>query len=439
MAGRKGFIHIIEMLIVIMTIFIFISQTSQISKVNSEWSNTRSSIAANDILFSFERAGVDWYNSTLIRSMINSTLGEKLIVGLTVKNNVKPRITVGCVCTEAQAAQLSEMLSSTRFNIDITFNVIRIEPSEIAFKHQHDVTFLWGYHNLSPHYNAMWRYLGSGRGVVEFSALTPAQIGEAARRDLFNLEYISDTISGSTETGFTSSEPGKHVHDISRYFSYMPYTLYTVSSSAVPGVASCNSTYKKGSITARETSYNAWLIDNRSETCDVSLYIDTDGDGALGAGEGPFIEGSSFQMAGQEFTVKDIDSSPAWNHTELLFRSGYMFREFSLEKIYPNDENPEKIALAKLATYDTSGNRVPASIINYNIVGEKGRTAWISDAPPGSDVSQAVRSLVAWAAGDSYEVMTADSQNPHAFRMYKILSGDALQPVEIELVLDYKY
>lgn len=441
----KGFMHILEIVLVIMTVFIFISQMGYIARISSDWNQARLSLQGNDMLYSLDHIGTDWYNVTYIQDMVNTMFSDRVSAGIIIKNSIKPSITVGCVCTNEQAAELESILQDTKLNIKVHFKVQRIDPSSIIFSNTNDVVFLWGYKDLSPYQNSLRGYLGEDKGVVEFAgvglneALTPIQ------RDIFNLKHVSSATTGSTSTEFFRDEVGRPSSQITRYFSHLPYRI-NVSNDANPPLGtphSCTDTYKTNFFFLGGNQMEVMMVDNSTTTCDVSVYADTDMDRTIEAGEGPFHAGDTFTVSGMVFTIKSMDTGPAWKSFEVLFPDDHAFGELNYNTLYPNDNRQEKIVLAKLATYTTTGNRVPSVIINYNMERGMGRTAWIANSTTyngmPSDVSNLIRTMIVWASGTTHTMLKPSSGKASVFRLYKILNEDMVQPIEIDLVLDYTY
>ena len=66
----KGFLHIVEILIVSMLVFLVLMQFTAVPKQNIDWQSMKLSTQANDLLFSLDKKGIDWYND----SQVNSSL-----------------------------------------------------------------------------------------------------------------------------------------------------------------------------------------------------------------------------------------------------------------------------------------------------------------------------------------------------------------------------
>ena len=125
------------------------------------------------------------------------------------------------------------------------------------------------------------------------------------------------------------------------------------------------------------------------------------------------------------------------DNVRTTFAGDHQFQNFlsSNENITQLDDNNRKILLWQA----TSG--VAAAIINYDIQEGKGRTVWLSGGGDMNSEEQKVliKSLMAWTAGNSYDVLKSEIKRPVTVHIYKTFSRDMLQEVRISLGLSYLY
>jgi hypothetical protein len=284
-------------------------------------------------------------------------------------------------------------------------------------------------------------YLEYGRGVLEVSGLDTNTIASPIYREMFGLEWLDESLPlTSYDSGFYETEPGKSNYNIMKYFQHLPFRAGLSQDSPPGGVTSCTGSYASGPFTFRDNTYTLWAIDNSSSGCELSLYIDIDNNNILETNEGPFSEGETVILDSYEFRVKSIE----WNHTDIAFQeSEYEFSFSGLrETVYPRDNASEKILLYRENAVYPDGRSVPVSVVNYNIVNGRGRTAWLSNSTAQgleSDIKQLLKSLIVWTSGEEYQIIRGlEKTDPVTLYFYKALDQDMFQPIELALTLGYR-
>jgi len=76
---QKGFIHVIEIIIVSMLVFFAIMQFSYLPPIETDWAKTKLTLQGNDLLFSLDRMGVDWKYNNDIQSKLSGVLPENTV------------------------------------------------------------------------------------------------------------------------------------------------------------------------------------------------------------------------------------------------------------------------------------------------------------------------------------------------------------------------
>jgi hypothetical protein len=66
--------------------FLAVMQFSSIPKMKSDWSKTKLVLQGNDLLFSLDRTGIDWFNSTEVGTAMSRYLPENVLVDLEIKD-----------------------------------------------------------------------------------------------------------------------------------------------------------------------------------------------------------------------------------------------------------------------------------------------------------------------------------------------------------------
>jgi len=223
---RKGFLHIVEIMIVSLMAFLVLLQFSYVPKQNIDWGGMKLSTQANDILFSVEKKGVDWFNSTAVDQTISSFVSKNTIYNLKIRNVMKRNINVGCICSAAETTSLANALGPFEINGQpVSFSVAWIDPSKIAFSHDYDVIVDFDY-NLTNNYTQIMQFLGADKGIVEFRHLDQSKI-DSVQADFFGLEWNSSLPSPgaggvNTPAEFRSNESSDPYYNIYKYFHNIP-------------------------------------------------------------------------------------------------------------------------------------------------------------------------------------------------------------------------
>jgi hypothetical protein len=217
---RKGFLHIVEIVIVALMAFLVLMQFSYLPKQNADWGSMKLSIQANDILFSLEKKGVDWFNSTQLDHAISSSVSNNTIYNLKIRNVMKPYINVGCICSVAENTSLAGTLKPFEINGQpVSFSVTQINPSSISFSHDYDVIVDFDY-NLTNNYTQVRQFLAADKGIVEFRHLDQSEI-DSVQTDFFGLTYSLGTPDGSP-VEFRSNQSSEPYFNIYKYFHNIP-------------------------------------------------------------------------------------------------------------------------------------------------------------------------------------------------------------------------
>ena len=79
MKAMRGFIHVIEIIIVSLLVFMVIFQFSGVPAMETDWDKTKLSLQANDILFSMDMLGVNWLDANQVEAQISEFLPENSV------------------------------------------------------------------------------------------------------------------------------------------------------------------------------------------------------------------------------------------------------------------------------------------------------------------------------------------------------------------------
>ena len=438
----KGFIYIVEIIIVGLTLMLVVSLSANIPRIEHDWTKTRLIIYGNDLFFALDEKGINWFDSNEVSNSLNALLPRNMEFDIKVKNAIKPVISLGCACPQDMLDTFREFLDDFELNgANTTFRIEWIDPSEPSFPVTLDLILFLNMHIPDSKRNELEGYLKKDRGVVEISYLDTMTLGETIYKDIFNLGWVNEALGMEGTGGLQETEPGKDNYNLRKYFHHVPYRVELSPDLPPKGITSCTDEYVSGNFTIRERNYKLWVIDNSTYTCDLALYIDMNSNSWLNdSGEGPFTEGETLELDGYEFLVREIK----WNYTELVFQDQeYRFQPAKMgETIYPRDNSSDKIFLKRMDVLYSDGRSVPLSTINPNVIDGNGRVAWLSNTTAldlKSDIKQLIKSLIIWAAGDEYWLVPGrEKVSPSTFYFFKPLNQDMFQPIELILTLGYR-
>ncbi|MEM7815507.1 MAG: hypothetical protein QXN71_00095 [Candidatus Aenigmatarchaeota archaeon] len=496
---RKGFMRIVEIVIVTMLAFAVLVQFYQIPKQETEWEKLKLSLQANDIILSLDKKGVDWFNYTEVDKVIINSISGNMFYNLKIDNVIKNEINVGCICSVAETAGLSNALKYFDLNRQETeFRVSQISPDSISFSHEYDVIVVFDY-NLTENYTQIRHFLDAGKGIVEFRHFDISEI-DSVQSDFFGLEWNSSLNPNSNPVEFVSNESYETYYNIYKYFHHIPIFQDNFSSSSgewsvqtgtwnlqngnyvgtgTPAIVTTNAQFQNYSLRAMFSSQTARNIMLIVYWQDISNYgavgIDMDSDTVTvfeNISGNPINRGSAPSPIplnyNNWYSMKIISEG---NNVDIYINNSYVISAtlsnipqriglgvengqasfdnvrvtFSENHIFSNILQNEKVGPNPNAKHSKTvlvqqGTNTPSCIINTNIVNGRGRTAWLAS---GSGINQEtgnmLKSLVSWAAGEERYIVKNEVRNAVVAKVYKVYDEDIYQPVEITLSIGSLY
>jgi hypothetical protein len=219
----KGFMHIIEILLIAILVFFAFMQFAMIPEISGDWAQAKLQILSGDIVSAFEARGVDWFNATELEQEFNATLPENVLYSVRLQNVIKPRIKVACLCNDSSFQTVQGMLSPGWFvinGVNTSFELVQLSDPANAFSIDNDAVIVYGSRDLSGSYSAVRNFLGYGKGIVEVSDRPGS---DAVQRDFFGLSSGARTSDGS-EIMFSASsaQGGSETGQVFEYFSHIP-------------------------------------------------------------------------------------------------------------------------------------------------------------------------------------------------------------------------
>jgi hypothetical protein len=215
----KGFMHIVEIILVVLMMFFIFTQFSSIPGVSTDWSGVKLKVMGTDVLSSLELRGADWFNESELRDAFSSMLPVNIIYDLRLENVIKPRIRIGCLCSEDEFNELVSILSPGWFVINgenVTFEVTSVGDVGGIFSMDFDVSVFFSYEDLEPHETPVRNFLSHDKGIVEI--FDPENM-DSVQNDIFGLRFsTSDPNSNSIPFSGESKIAGNEVYRIRKYF-----------------------------------------------------------------------------------------------------------------------------------------------------------------------------------------------------------------------------
>ncbi|MFH1105653.1 MAG: hypothetical protein V1731_00365 [Candidatus Aenigmatarchaeota archaeon] len=312
----RGFIHVVEIVVTMMLIFVALSQFSNFYVKDMAWSANYLYLIGKDLLYTL--GDMDFYNSTTVRERLSILKSRNIEYEMKLSNAMKSTVVVGCDCTDQEANAIRGNLSSFfANNREITFSVFKM--TDVDNWNDLDVIVYPQVKNLDSSKAALMNFLDAGKGVIEIGAVG-AHASEDVQKTVFNLKTRTESIPlGDINITFNKTSANKPSYLIVKYFNSLPAVVKMKRDLDVGGARSCtNSTYT-GNMTFRSLNFTVFIIDEEN-SCSSSLtpevFVDKDMNYRLSAGEVGYKEGENFTVIGYNFTVKKIWWSNNQNWTE---------------------------------------------------------------------------------------------------------------------------
>lgn len=225
MRKLKGFMHVVEMLLVILLVLFVFTQFASIPSISADWQKTKLTLMGNDILHTLEASGVDWFNRTEVVNSLNKTLPENIMYSVTIRNAIKPQIKIGCLCSDSELAAVNGMLSPGGFwlnGANTSFEVVKVGSAAELFSLDFDVALVYGYEAFTDPavYAAMKNFLAYDRGIVEIADLPVMDNTQKAIFGLNSSAQRSD--SSGIIFSASSAQNGRETNRIYDYFAHIP-------------------------------------------------------------------------------------------------------------------------------------------------------------------------------------------------------------------------
>ncbi len=218
----KAFIHVVEIIVILISVLIILTQFSYIPRETTSWDSARIMAVANDILFSLDRQGVNWFDPAEVEAALNSSLPSNLVCSVRLNNVIKPLIRVGCMCSPEEFADMKSLFSSFSINGEvISYNLSRTDPASPVFSTFNDVYIVFDY-NLTPFEGDVRRFLSHGKGIVEIRDMDSQNDVDRFQEDVFGLVWDTGVITTTDKIAFSDMLPENIFYNIKKYFYHIP-------------------------------------------------------------------------------------------------------------------------------------------------------------------------------------------------------------------------
>ncbi len=223
----KGFVHMIEVIIVVVMALFAFFQFSYITTPDMDWERTKLGLLGDDVLLAMDRIDVNWFDKSQVESNMTKLISSSnIIYSVKLDNAIKQNISIGCLCDAAQATTLGNALKPSPMRINderINFKVIQVDTLNALLNPAYDVVIIPTYQALNT--ANLMRYLSYEKGVIELFGLNEGEV-IGAQRDVFGLDWSTDIPDGSGNVTFSpvSKNAGPETYTIYKYFNAFPNT-----------------------------------------------------------------------------------------------------------------------------------------------------------------------------------------------------------------------
>ncbi len=221
---QKGFINIVEIIIIAIVLFIIVVQFGSVPLPIKDWSRVKLNLQASDALFTLDKMGVNWFDANQVSGNLSALFNDSnVIYNVRLKNVIKPVIFVGCMCTNAESELIETILTPFTINgRQVQFFIDTIDPARPSFPLRYDMIVVFDY-DLNPLENEIRAYLAADKGIVQFRDFSQVEVN-AVQQNVFGLIW-QDSLSPNTNAvdfSSTTSNSSNIFYPIHKYFFHIP-------------------------------------------------------------------------------------------------------------------------------------------------------------------------------------------------------------------------
>ncbi len=426
----KGFINILELIIVSVVLITAFAALFPGLSYKSEWDSAQLLLRGRDVAFTVDGIGRTYeysFDSNSFDDFLATIFSESsLITWSNTKDAVKNTVRISCVCDNNQIDALNSWLLGVRINgRPIEFIVYQSTLDSII---PSDVLVIWSDNiDLSSYRLQIEDYLIAGGGIVEVMDFF-ADVGDV-QRDIFGIDNGIEW--GNDVNLIVKPDTGNQLtYQTYKLFYNLPYRLS--ADAAGETTSKCTQSNMTGSFTVRELNRQFWVCDS------TSVYFDTNGDGEENTGA--LYAGDEFTIDGFDFRIAYVDSADqvriAFESTEYEFVD--FIQETGIESIKPSDDDYSR-----------------AFVIRTNVAPEKAcgvvlnnasswRTAWIANFTEdglgvGDDLKNLIISLLLWASNKEKAATITDLRVGYVTSFVNVYEMDVLELYKLDFGIGYPY
>jgi len=397
----KGVINVIELAIVIVTLFVSFSVFFPGTSYRNKWDDAYGMLKARDAVLALERIGrlheYSFSGTQMDKFLNNLTAGSNVIVWHSVSGGIKEETKIACACPADVVAWLNNWAGRTTLNnrnVSMTFCSAVIDPADACFASS-DALLVWGYRSLQPSYSIITDYVSKGGGLVEVVDFSQAsQISsESVQSGVVGLSWASLTFAAAQRSVFarTPRSTSDIIYEPYKYFHHIPITLKIASF----GQNISNCTYNptgNGILVLKGVPYEF-------DTCNASsAWFDTDGTGGW---DTLVNKSNTTSIGGSNVTLNYVNGVSS---ISVSFAPPHVFGDIlsyqssgspNAPYIKPADNNSDRVLVQ--AIFAGSAPQPAVIIGSYG----SGRTAWMPEFGKDAlndDEKALLMSLLLWAA-----------------------------------------
>jgi len=448
--GKKGIVSIIELVVVLITLFISFNIFFPGTTYKNRWEDAYAVMRARDTVLVLERTG-KLHEYAFDQTKMQDFLGKlfpssNMILWSSVTGGIRGEVKIACNCTNDVISELNSW--ADRFvlnerNVTMSFCYTDMTPSDSCLVNS-DALLIWYYKPLQDFEATLSDYASKGNGIIELMTFkNKAQVdGDPTQKNIFGLSWVKIDNSVTLDYDKFSRKP-RGIADITfdpyKYFYHVPIALETTD----PGIYMTGCNYnpsKKGFVNFKKASYAFWI-------CNSSyVWFDTNGDGF---NDTIVKERDNVTIGGYNFSLSYINSDSS---ISISFKPSFVFDDF-LAVVYdpghsdPNGEalghndvihlepvgDPNRILIKAVSTSPAA--EYPAVIINKFGAGSVAWVADLSQGGYGDDEKLLLISLLLWSSNKEsvpvpspdlrvgYMASWVNVKNIDMFEMYKFNFG----------------
>jgi hypothetical protein len=388
MPSSKGLINIIELIIVLITLFVSFNLFFPGNSYSNRWEDAYSLTKARDAVLTMDRIGKLHeyaFNGTGLQEFLGTIFPfSDAIFFSTISGGIKGNISVACNCTNDALALLQDWSKGMVINgraVNLNFCKSDLNDNDSCTSGS-DVILIWGYKSLSANYNSLSQYALHGVGIVEVMDFTyggsgPNPVdGDVVQSELFGLTYVEtrhDTMSYA-KFSRTPKNVTDYVFEPYKYFYHMPITM-SAGQTGWKSISGCSlNPAKMGYVTVRGGQFGYWICNS------TDVWFDTDRNGTEDT-DVPVSPTGVVSLSGYNVSLNYVFDD---HRIGVSFKPTYTFDDFlSLQgggaqtHVEPAGGDSERTVIK---SYNTLSNPYPAMIANR--LGS-GNLLWIANFTEG--------------------------------------------------------